>query len=364
MAVKLGMIWIGLATAAAMPALATPAQAGNPTQNVLPVNCDRACLTNALTAVLDAMVGKDISKLPLGNHVASTQNGVSLGLDDGVWQATDSLGKYRVDFVDPESGQAGTYATVMYGGKLAILAIRIATWEQKIQEIEIIVSQGNGGGPMGDSGKQIEATGAPRAQLMRSIPEKDRLSREELIRVADSYFANLQGSTGKTTAPFEPTCLRLENGFQTNSVKPAAPPPTANVGGAPSAAAGAAPPAGAARPTGGGVNILALSCEDQQKSGFFPFVTSIRDRRFPVVDREKGIVMAFGFFDHSGTVSPTSRNPNSFMMSESFQIVKEKDGPKIDQVEAVMATVPYKMRNEVWREGDHRINPIGIPTGK
>jgi len=270
-------------------------------------------------------------------------------LDDGVWQVTDSLSKYRVDFLDPESGQAGTYATVMYGGKLAILAIRIATWEQKIQEIEIIISQGNGGGPMGDSGKQIEATGAPRAQFNRSIPEKDRMSREDLIRVADSYFANLQGSTGKTTAPFAPTCLRLENGFQTNSVKASTPPPTANVGGAPSAAA---------RP--GTPNVFAMSCEEQQKSGFFPFVTSIRDRRFPVVDREKGIVMAFGFFDHTGTVTPTSRTPNSFMMSESFQIEKGK----IDQVEAVMASAPYKMRNEVWREGDRRANTIGIPTGK
>ncbi|MBO9575381.1 MAG: hypothetical protein J7494_06575 [Sphingobium sp.] len=345
-------------TGVASLAFAMPVQAGNPTQNVLPVNCDRACLASTLTAVLDAMVAKDISKLPLGNDVVSTQNGVKMRLDDGVWQVTDALSKYRVDFIDPESGQAGTYATVMYGGKLAILAVRIATWEQKIQEIEIIVSQGNGGGPMGDSGKQVEATGAPRAQLNRSIPEKERMSREELIRIADSYFANLQGSTGKTTAPFAPTCLRLENGFQTNLVKAAAPPPSApassgNAGGAPSAAA-AVP----ARPAG--PNIFAMTCEDQQKSGFFPFVTSIRDRRFPVVDREKGIVMAFGFFDHSGTVSPTNRNPNSFMMSESFQI----DRGKIDQVEAVMASVPYKMRNEVWREGDHRVNPIGLPTGK
>jgi hypothetical protein len=350
--------WIGrLAVGSICLAMAGPAfAAGNPTQNVLPVNCDRACLTNALTAVLDAMVAKDIGKLPLGNDVVSTQNGVKLRLDDGVWQVTDSLSKYRVDFIDPESGQAGTYATVMYGGKLALLAMRIATWEQKIQEIEIIVSQGNGGGPMGDSGKQIEATGAPRAQLLRSLPEKDRMSRETLIRVADSYFANLQGSTGKTTAPFASTCLRLENGFQTNLVKPAAPAPTANVGGAPSTAA---------RPAGGGVNILAMSCEDQQKSGFFPFVTSIRDRRFPVVDRERGIVMAFGFFDHSGTASPMMRNPNSFMMSEAFQIESDgKGGGRIDQVEAVMASVPYKMRNEVWREGDRRTNAIGLPTGK
>lgn len=350
---KHSLIVAGLALAASIVPASPAGAAGNPTQNVLPVNCDRACLTNVLTAVLDAMVAKDISKLPLGNDVVSTQNGVKLRLDDGVWQVTDSLGKYRVDFIDPESGQAGTYATVMYGGRLALLAVRIATWEQKIQEIEIIVSQGNGGGPLGDAGKQIEATGSPRPQLNRSIPEKDRMSREDLIRVADSYFANLQGSTGKTTAPFATTCLRLENGFQTNLVKPTAPPPTAAAGGATSSVAGAP-----ARPAG--PNIFGMTCEDQQKSGFFPFVTSIRDRRFPVVDREKGIVMAFGFFDHTGTVTPTSRNPNSFMMSESFQI----DKGKIDQVEAVMASVPYKMRNEVWREGDHRVNPIGVPTGK
>ncbi len=366
--VRTGALGALLATAAvagvaALGAAAPLRAAGNPTQNVLPADCARACLADALTAVLDAMVAKDIGKLPLGNDVVSTQNGVKMRLDDGVWQVTDALGKYRVDFIDPDSGQAGTYATVMYGGKLALLAVRIATWEQKIQEIEIIVSQGTGGGPMGDAGAQIEATGAPRAQLNRSIPEGERMDRETLIRVADSYFANLQGSTGRTSAPFAPTCLRLENGFRTNLAPPAAPPPTANVGGA-SSSAGAAP--------GGGLNILAMTCEAQQYSGFFPFVTSIRDRRYPVVDREKGIVMSFGFFDHSGTVKEVTlangqtmpaamRAPSSFMMSEIFQI--DAQG-RIDQVEAVMASAPYKMRNAVWAEGDRRTRSIGLPRGQ
>ena len=352
-----------LAGAAGLAMAGAAQAAGNPTQNVLPPDCDRACLTAVLTAVLDAMVAKDIGKLPLGNDVVSTQNGVKLRLDDGVWQVTDSLGAYRVDFIDPEAGQAGTYATINYGGRLALMALRVAIWEQKIQEVEIIVSQGNGGGPMGDSGKQMEATGAPRAKLNLSLPEKDRLSREALIRVADSYFANLQGSTGKTTAPFAPSCLRLENGFQTNLVPPAAPPPSANVG-------------GSAVADRGGFNILAMTCEDQQKAGFFPFVTSIRDRRYPLVDRKKGIVMSFGFFDHSGTTGPTTlangtvmpspmRAPSSFMMSEIFQIEADgKGGGRIDQVEAVMASAPYKMRNEVWREGDRRVSAIGVRVSR
>ncbi len=340
----------GLLLAVAPLGLAAPARAaGNPTANVLPVTCDRACLADALSGVLNALVTRDIGKLPLGNDVLSTQNGVKIRLDDGIWQVTDSLGKYRVDFIDPESGQAATFATLSYGGKTALVALRIATWEQKIHEIEFIIAAGTGAGPMGNAGEQIEKTGAPRAKLLRSLPEAERMSRADLIRIANSYFSNLQGSTGKTSAPFAPTCLRLENGAQTSLV-PVTPP-----------AAGAAPPAN----RGGIPNIVAMNCEDQQKSGFFPFVTSIRDRRFPVVDRERGIVLSFGFFDHSGTVSEILltngtkvnaplRAPTTFMMAEAFQIEKDKAGAgRIDQVEAVMASAPYKMRNAVWTEGDH-----------
>lgn len=44
------------------------------------------------------------------------------------------------------------------------------------------------------------------------------------------------------------------------------------------------------------------------------------------------------------TVQSTFRTPLSFMISELFQI----DRGKIDQVEAVIDTVPYKMRNDIW----------------
>jgi hypothetical protein len=109
------------------------------------------------------------------------------------------------------------------------------------------------------------------------------------------------------------------------------------------------------RPDNGGFNVLALGCEDQQKSGFFAFVTTIRDRRFPVVDRERGLVLAFGFFDHNGrlkdlhltngqtTPSPVHA-PSTLEISELFQI----DHGKIDQVEAVLQSVPYGMRSAVW----------------
>jgi hypothetical protein len=44
-----------------------------------------------------------------------------------------------------------------------------------------------------------------------------------VIRIADEYFSNLQGSTGRSSAPFAPSCERWENGTQTTHVAPAHP---------------------------------------------------------------------------------------------------------------------------------------------
>lgn len=325
-------IYRGTMAAAALCALPQPAAAAidNPTANVLPIECGRDCLTNALTMVLDAMASHDISKLPLANHVRSSQDGVDIPLYDGIWQSASAVGKYRLNVVDPESGQAGTYATVVEGKKTVLLAVRIATKEQKIHEIEIITARDAfmGNAPPGEI---MDKIGGPRAQFLRTVPPRERMSREDLVHIADSYFSNLQGSRGTTSAPFAPTCNRLENAMQTTN----------------------RPNAGMT--AGGGIDIIALGCEAQQRSGFFPFVTSIRNRRLPIVDQERGIVMAFGYFDHTGTVqdimlttgqkvpSPLA-TPTTFVMSEAFQI----DKGKMDQIEAVLRTVPYKMRNEVF----------------
>ncbi len=100
-----------------------------------------------------------------------------------------------------------------------------------------------------------------------------------------------------------------------------------------------------------------MDCAGQQKSGFYSFVTSIRNRRFPIVDQERGLVMGFGFFEHTGaiqkitltngkTVDSPLKSPLTFEIAELFQI----HGGKIDQIEAVLNTVPYGMKSAVWDE--------------
>jgi hypothetical protein len=81
------------------------------------------------------------------------------------------------------------------------------------------------------------------------------------------------------------------------------------------------------------------------------FVTRIRDRRFVAVDRERGIVFAFGFFDHAAGdtrhfTTPDGRNisagpisPWTWQIAELFKI----EDNKIRRIEAILHRSPYGM---------------------
>jgi hypothetical protein len=293
--------------------------------------CDRACLTGLIDKYLVALVAHDPNQLPLARGVRFTENGQELRLGDGLWGTATAAGKYRLYVADPEDGQAGLYGTVIEGDTPVLMALRLKVDYGLIGEVESIVVRTGGTTSFPPAGRTMEDKGTPRQQFLRTLPASERMSREDLVKVANSYFTGLGGNTGRNTAPFAATCLRWENGVQTNS--------NPNL----------------RRPNDSGFNVLALSCEDQQKSGFFPFVTSIRERRFPIVDRERGLVLSFAFFDHNGrmkdiqltngqTVPSPVRAPLTLEISELFQI----DKGKIDQVEAVLQSVPYGMRSAVW----------------
>jgi hypothetical protein len=79
-------------------------------------------------------------------------------------------------------------------------------------------------------------------------------------------------------------------------------------------------------------------------------VTRVRERRLPVIDVERGVVVAFPFLDHAGTVHEVSltdgrtvpigiRQPYSWQCMEMF---KMRAG-KIAQIEVVLNMVPYGM---------------------
>jgi len=104
--------------------------------------------------------------------------------------------------------------------------------------------------------------------------------------------------------------------------------------------------------------IAAYGCEDQFKLGQYRYDDRLRERRFPLVDEEKGVVLAAGFIDHMGKLIDYTWTdgktpvhsfyyfPHSYNLLEAFKIV---DG-KIGAVEAIFIDVPYHMPSP-WTQG-------------
>ncbi len=295
--------------------------------------CDRKCLEGHVDSVVTAMIAHSPNRLMLSKTVRYTENGVELRIGDGLWRTASARGKYNLYVSDPEAGQVGFYGTLIESGVvLDYIALRLKVFESLISEIEAIVAR-PGGGRIGEhAGALVEKLGPPRPQFLQTVPPAERMSRDTLIETANSYFSGVVNQTGRFTARFASTCNRIENGRQTTNVKDSKPGERT-----------------------AGIALLALGCEAQQKTGWWAHMTEIRNRRFPIVDRERGLVMTFAFFDHDaaartyylpdGTKFTNPADfPNTIEVSELFQI---RDG-KIDQIEAVINSVPYGMRSDVW----------------
>jgi hypothetical protein len=292
-------------------------------------NCDRACLTKVMDDYLAAARAHDPSTLPLHTSVKYTENGQRLNIGDGLWQTFTQGPLYRLDVVDEEAGQIAMLGILEENGNRNFFSTRIAVEENaragrglEITEIENLVVRNVQGGRPAQMAME-------RDTFSEMAAADDRLDRGELIRIADSYFTGLDTDESGEFVPFADTCRRIENGgIMANAPQPEE----------------VAPGSGA---------MQRMGCKAQFDTGFSVIVTDIRERRFPVVDREKGLVYALGFFDHDGAVGRYTnatgeaevtgplRQPFSFTIAEVFQI---RDA-KIDQIEAVLTTVPYKMES-------------------
>jgi len=96
-----------------------------------------------------------------------------------------------------------------------------------------------------------------------------------------------------------------------------------------------------------GIQTTQTNCKEQFESGqLFNVVSRIRDRRFVAVDRERGIVFAFGFFDHV-QINWT------WQIAELFKIEKGM----IRRIEAVFHRCPLR---DGFRMESLRIKYIGF----
>jgi hypothetical protein len=251
-------------------------------------------------------------------------------------------GGYRLFVADVEAGQVAFIGTLQEEhrdptqGTPALLALRLKIVRNEIAEAEQFVARNV------EAAQRVEALGAPRPVLTQAIRASERMSRAALIETANKYFTGMQQNDGKGDYPFTDDCNRIENGTQTTNR------PT---------------PPGEARPDPATASSYSAqwSCLEQFQSGLLHFVTRIRDRRFVAVDRERGLVFAFVFFDHSAGdtrrfVTPSGREvtagpvqPWTWYIAELFEI----ENGKIGQIEAVLERVPYGMLSgwSRWEDG-------------
>jgi hypothetical protein len=309
-----------LIAAVALTGLGAPGQAQTG-------RCDRDCLIGIAEQYLDALAAKDAKRLPLaGSQVRYTENGQRLLLNDGLWNSISGRGTYKLHVADQITGQVVTFATMRENSTPLILAVRLKVEKEKISEIETIVVRRE------DGAKNLEARGQPREAFSRLTAPNARATRPDLVRTANMYFSGMQLNDGKGKYPFADDCNRIENGAQATNVPPKA---------------------GEARPdpkTATGYSS-AWSCREQFESGLIHFVSRIRDRRYVVVDNERGLVVAFAFFDHDAGPSrrfktPSGRDvvagpiqPWTWQIAELFKV---EDG-LLHEIEAVLDRVPYGM---------------------
>jgi hypothetical protein len=252
----------------------------------------------------------------LDPDVRYTENGQQLPPAEGLWKSATGVGTYRRYLEDPQTQQAMFVGTLVESGSPALVSLRLGIRNGKIAEVETIVAR-KGSHPL----FAPENLDSPAPLWSAPVAARDVRSRDKLVSIADSYFEGLERHDSAIIAA-APTCRRIENGVQT----------TQRNGDASAHCA-----ASAAR-------LL--------------YIKGVRNRRFPVVDPEQGIVVATVLFDIPGETpavasgisavaslqpNPDDRiraalqQPRMLLLTELFKI----ENGQIQEIEAVMHNLPH-----------------------
>jgi hypothetical protein len=267
-------------------------------------DCSTACLLELNNRVLDSISLHDASRLPLAAGLTATENGKPTTPGEGIWKTVTAI-PYRQTIVDPAAGQSVVYGAIEeQAGQRALIVLRMAVKRREIAEIELLVSR-KGAHPIYNP----DGLGnSPRPIWNQIVPESERSPRAKLIEVADSYFNGIEKHTGFST-PFHPDCNRFENGVQTTNAPPS-------------------------MIDGCSIGIAGIA-----------YISKVRDRRYPLVDEARGIVLAIVHFDVPGSPAPAGANatttalattPRTLLLYELFKV----EAGYIKEIQAFMMNAP------------------------
>jgi len=271
--------------------------------------CDRKCLADILDSYFDSIAKRDPKRLTAAPDVRVTENAAPLKFGDGLWQRGASPVS-RMDALDVEGGQVASMAVISENGRNVIEMVRLKVLQRRVVEVETLVVR-PGEGQRSD----------PNALLQRphpfsdDVPATERGTREQLIAAGAAYLDALAGSGPSfVPPPIADAAIRVENGAQATGV---------------------------ARP-GQPVVTLAERFRTAPERPFLPPGSGVLARRYPVVDLQRGIVLAIGTMTlhlppgaQDGPPLHANPKPDGLrlqVLSEFFKV----SGGKIQRIEAVM----------------------------
>lgn len=301
----------------AMLGLALALGAGAPTvvNAASTPSCDWQCLLDIMTQYVDAIPKHDRSSLPIAKTARETVNGrVSEAQSDYFWKLIDGV-PYRQIAADPSTGEVALLGVATEAGARGPYWLRLKIEKRQIVEIEQIIGERTASG--------VPGLISPNPYFDQVLPEKSRLTREQLIAIADGYFEGLQRHDGSAVQS-APGCRRFENGNQTS------------------------------------INPLGNTWPCNQMDDYV-YMDKIKERRFPVVDVERGIVVGAMVIEVAkpkplppSTVTtlpgqhppplaiPLFLRPHDTLIQEVFKI---SDG-KIQEINVIRLDMPY-----LWGSG-------------
>ena len=263
--------------------------------------CNRACLTGVVDTYFQALAANTPAKVPLAANAKITLNGRAVPLAQAFWESAERT-VYRFDIVNERLGDTGTEAVVLNAdGSKTMYMVRLKVLDGRITEVETIRAN------KGDADRLWDPDGlkevSPALQL--TMREADQDSYYGLIAAAESYWRAFQtnGTPEYHRAALLPDAKRFENGLQTTGM------------------------------VRDGAYVSAAAGFDQGR-----FIgRNLWDRRYPVVDTERGIVLSivrFGLKD--GAKSQSTATTNDRLVGEFFAV---KNG-QIQEVHAVLFNLP------------------------
>lgn len=273
-------------------------------------SCDRDCLVRLSRQYLTAVVARDPAPLPWADRVAHTENDVGLMIGEGLWGTATKIGD-GFTVADSTTGNVVWLGIVEEHGQAAYLALRLAVDGERISEVETVVGRDGPPAPFAPTdGYRVDR------KFSETLPRDQRVPRERMIALVDGYYNTMQLNDGKVFTEIADDCSRRTNGESTTQ--------------------------------GAGIDVE--GCRQQFEDAWYRPVDRVRARRFPVVDEERGIVVALAFLDHAAryvdyeTLDGRARKipveyPNTYGVLELFKI---EDGA-ITRVEGVTTFQPYLM---------------------